>query len=271
MKTSSRALALRLIPGWRIAGRSRKGGSSEWTTWHARRSPAAPSQRIGRGSVMCVGMQSEGRTLGVLRVQVSDRTLFGEEPAACDGLRRPGGARAPARPPFRGDQQARYYRSPDGVFATCANWGLSSPRRSAGRDATGGRSLSSWSTWITSRLTTTRWATCRGTWSSRRQPPHRLQHQGRRQGVPLWRRRVPRCTARDRLRRGHGGGREGAPCRGGLPFCREEKVPGESVTVSVGVASFPRTRQEETTMVHQTDLALYAAKQTGRNSVASAF
>jgi diguanylate cyclase (GGDEF)-like protein len=54
-------------------------------------------------------------------------------------------------------------------------------------------------------------------------------------------------------------------------FAGEEKVPGESITISVGVASFPKDCEEGSSLIHKADLALYAAKQTGRNSVASAF
>ncbi len=54
-------------------------------------------------------------------------------------------------------------------------------------------------------------------------------------------------------------------------FAGEEKLPSESMTISVGVAAFPRDCEEEATLIHKADLALYAAKQTGRNSVSSAF
>ncbi len=54
-------------------------------------------------------------------------------------------------------------------------------------------------------------------------------------------------------------------------FAGEEKVPDGSITISVGVASFPRDCDEEAGLIHKADLALYAAKQIGRNSVATAF
>lgn len=54
-------------------------------------------------------------------------------------------------------------------------------------------------------------------------------------------------------------------------FSGEERVLEGRITISVGVACFPRDCDEETGLVHKADLALYAAKQTGRNSVASSF
>lgn len=54
-------------------------------------------------------------------------------------------------------------------------------------------------------------------------------------------------------------------------FAGEEKIPEGSITISVGVAAFPRDSEEEWALIHKADLALYAAKQTGRNSVSTAF
>ncbi len=54
-------------------------------------------------------------------------------------------------------------------------------------------------------------------------------------------------------------------------FAQEEKVGEAGITISAGVATFPKDCDEETGLIHKADLALYAAKQTGRNSVASAF
>jgi diguanylate cyclase (GGDEF)-like protein len=54
-------------------------------------------------------------------------------------------------------------------------------------------------------------------------------------------------------------------------FAGEEKIPDGSITISVGVAAFPRDSEEEWALIHKADLALYAAKQIGRNSVSTAF
>jgi len=53
-------------------------------------------------------------------------------------------------------------------------------------------------------------------------------------------------------------------------FAGEERLPGGALTISVGIASFPRNAGGESELVGQADIALYSAKQMGRNSVASA-
>jgi diguanylate cyclase (GGDEF)-like protein len=53
-------------------------------------------------------------------------------------------------------------------------------------------------------------------------------------------------------------------------FAGEEKIPGRAVTISVGLASFPGEATGESELIGQADIALYAAKQRGRNSVAAA-
>ena len=53
-------------------------------------------------------------------------------------------------------------------------------------------------------------------------------------------------------------------------FAGEERIPGGALTISAGLASFPLHAQGESELVGQADIALYAAKQRGRNSVASA-
>jgi diguanylate cyclase (GGDEF)-like protein len=53
-------------------------------------------------------------------------------------------------------------------------------------------------------------------------------------------------------------------------FAGEEKVSAGSLTISVGVATFPQDADEERTLIGQADIALYAAKQMGRNSIAIA-
>jgi len=50
-------------------------------------------------------------------------------------------------------------------------------------------------------------------------------------------------------------------------FPGESKVPGGSLTISVGVASFPRDAADPDELVRKADLALYEAKQQGRNRV----
>lgn len=53
-------------------------------------------------------------------------------------------------------------------------------------------------------------------------------------------------------------------------FPGDEKVTGGGLTISVGLASFPDDAYNETSLVGRADEALYAAKQMGRNSVSSA-
>lgn len=50
-------------------------------------------------------------------------------------------------------------------------------------------------------------------------------------------------------------------------FPGEERVPGGGMTVSAGVSSFPENSLSEEELVRQADVALYLAKQQGRNSV----
>jgi diguanylate cyclase (GGDEF)-like protein len=53
-------------------------------------------------------------------------------------------------------------------------------------------------------------------------------------------------------------------------FAGEERIPGEALTISVGLASFPQDASGESELIGQADIALYSAKQHGRNSVATA-
>ncbi|MHB8893798.1 MAG: diguanylate cyclase [Candidatus Geothermincolia bacterium] len=53
-------------------------------------------------------------------------------------------------------------------------------------------------------------------------------------------------------------------------FAGEEKIPGGGLTISVGVASFPEDARGEPELIGKADIALYTAKQSGRNSVVSA-
>lgn len=55
---------------------------------------------------------------------------------------------------------------------------------------------------------------------------------------------------------------------GDFHFAGEEKVPQGALTVSVGVATFPKDAEEESELIGKADIALYTAKQGGRNSVA---
>jgi len=48
-------------------------------------------------------------------------------------------------------------------------------------------------------------------------------------------------------------------------FTREETQPGGKVTISVGVACFPRDADDPHELLERSDLALYASKQAGRN------
>ncbi|PKQ28469.1 MAG: hypothetical protein CVT63_02695 [Candidatus Anoxymicrobium japonicum] len=52
-------------------------------------------------------------------------------------------------------------------------------------------------------------------------------------------------------------------------FClsEEKKVLGSALTISAGVAAFPENAAEESELVRQADIALYAAKQMDRNTV----
>lgn len=54
------------------------------------------------------------------------------------------------------------------------------------------------------------------------------------------------------------------------PFLRRDVQPGGTVTVSAGVATFPRDAQDKTAFVKAAQDALAAAKQAGRNRVVSA-
>ena len=54
------------------------------------------------------------------------------------------------------------------------------------------------------------------------------------------------------------------------PFPGLEKMPEKEITVSVGVATFPRDTDEAEDLINKADQALYTAKQEGRNSVAAA-
>jgi len=53
-------------------------------------------------------------------------------------------------------------------------------------------------------------------------------------------------------------------------FAGEERIPGGALTISLGLASFPQDASGESELVGQADIALYSAKQHGRNSVATA-
>lgn len=53
-------------------------------------------------------------------------------------------------------------------------------------------------------------------------------------------------------------------------FAGEEKIPDRAVTISVGLASFPSEADSESELIGKADIALYTAKQRGRNTVAAA-
>jgi diguanylate cyclase (GGDEF)-like protein len=50
-------------------------------------------------------------------------------------------------------------------------------------------------------------------------------------------------------------------------FAGEESQPDKDVTISIGVATFPADAKDWTALIKAADLALYEAKQTGRNKV----
>lgn len=52
-------------------------------------------------------------------------------------------------------------------------------------------------------------------------------------------------------------------------FAGEEKIGGGKVTISVGTAAFPDDAASESELIGKADIALYAAKQKGRNNVAA--
>ncbi len=54
------------------------------------------------------------------------------------------------------------------------------------------------------------------------------------------------------------------------PFHGANKLPNGQLTVSIGVASFPKDGESFADLLKQADLALYQAKNTGRNQVVSA-
>ncbi|WP_432822215.1 sensor domain-containing diguanylate cyclase, partial [Trichloromonas sp.] len=51
------------------------------------------------------------------------------------------------------------------------------------------------------------------------------------------------------------------------PFSGEEKLPNGKLTASIGIASFPATGRTAATLIHTADIALYRAKNQGRNQV----
>ncbi|MFH1531335.1 MAG: diguanylate cyclase [Pseudomonadota bacterium] len=54
------------------------------------------------------------------------------------------------------------------------------------------------------------------------------------------------------------------------PFEGQESQPGGSLTVSIGVATFPEDAEDQTALLRAADEALYAAKRGGRNQVVNA-
>ena len=54
------------------------------------------------------------------------------------------------------------------------------------------------------------------------------------------------------------------------PFPGRESQPGGAVTVSVGLAEYPRDAAGGKELIEASDQALYAAKRAGRNKVMSA-
>ena len=55
-----------------------------------------------------------------------------------------------------------------------------------------------------------------------------------------------------------------------FPFPGRESQPGGAVTVSVGIAEFPRDATDAKSLVSAADIALYSAKRSGRNKVMEA-
>ncbi len=228
--------------------------------------------RIGRGSVMCVGMQSEGRTLGVLHVRSERPDAFGEEDqqlamafadqvglalqrallfeeikrlAITDPLTGVFNVRQLGFVLSEEVSRARRYRRPVSFLMVDLD-NLKACNDTLGHQQ-GDVVLSQTASIID---------------SSTRDADKVFRYGGDEFCVVL-----PETDSDEAVLVAEKVRRAVAD----FHFAGEEKVPGGSVTVSLGVASFPRDCEEETTMVHQADLALYAAKQTGRNSVASAF
>lgn len=52
-------------------------------------------------------------------------------------------------------------------------------------------------------------------------------------------------------------------------FSGEDKIPGPGITISVGIATYPKDSSEEEGLIRKADEALYAAKQKGRNTIAA--
>jgi diguanylate cyclase (GGDEF)-like protein len=228
-------------------------------------------EKIGRGSTMCVGMQAEGRTLGVLHIR-SDRTgAFGEKDQQL--------ALAIADQVGLAIQRALLFEEINRLAATDALTGVFNVRRleavlqeEVSRARRYERSVSFLMVDV----------------DNLKAYNDTLGHQ---QGdVALSQiASIVDSTTRDVDKVFRYGGDEfcvvlpetdaeeaavvGEKIRRAISefhFAGEEKVPEGTLTISVGVACFPRDAETEKDLVGQADFALYAAKQGGRNSVASA-
>ena len=229
-------------------------------------------QRIGRGSVMCVGMQAEGRTLGVLHVRSDNPDAFGEQDqqmalafadqvglamqravlfeeinrlAVTDPLTGVFNVRRLEASLAEEVSRARRYRRPVSFLMVDVD------NLKAYNDNLGHQQGDIVLSQIASIVD-----------SSTRDADKVFRYGGDEFCVIL-----PETDSQEAAVVAEKVRRAVAE----FHFPGEEKIPGQSVTVSVGLASFPRDCEEEASLVRKADLALYSAKQTGRNSVARSF
>jgi hypothetical protein len=228
-------------------------------------------EKIGRGSTMCVGMQAEGRTLGVLHIRSDSTHAFGEKDQQL--------ALAIADQVGLAIQRALLFEEINRLAATDALTGVFNVRR-----------LEAVLQEEVSRAK--RYARCVSFLmvdvDNLKAYNDTLGHQ---QGdVALSQiASIVDSTTRDVDKVFRYGGDEfcvvlpetdadeaavvGEKIRRAIAefhFAGEEKVREGTLTISVGVACFPEDALTEKDLVGQADFALYAAKQGGRNSVASA-
>lgn len=227
-------------------------------------------ERIGHGSTMCVGMQAEGKTLGVLHIRSESPNAFGEQDQQL--------AMAIADQVGLALQRALLFEEINRLAATDPLTGVFNVRRleavlqeEVTRAKRYGRSISFLMVDV----------------DNLKSYNDTLGHQQGDIALSQIASIIDSCTREvDKVFR-YGGDEfcvllpetesdeavlVGEKVRKGISdfhFAGEEKVGPGTLTISVGVASFPRDARDESTLIGKADTALYAAKQLGRNSVAA--